>query len=181
MVCSMKKDLITHFLFTVAFFLLASLVRRWFSLSFYPFWIGGVVGMILPDVDYLVYTYLLRPEASISQQASTLIEKRSIFKTWDLFASERANHPDLIFHTAYFQAIFLIFSFLVVTSSGSLFGIGLVMAFALHLLVDQLSDFFERGGIAHWFSKMNVNLNKKGERWFLAIQTLVILAYGFVL
>lgn len=175
----MKKDLLTHFLFTVAFFLLATLVKEWFNPAFYTFWLGGLVGMVLPDVDYFIYIYFLNPEKQISQQATALIEKRSLLKSWDLLATARAEHSDLIFHSVYFQIIFLVFAFLVVTSS-SLFGRGMVLAFALHLLVDQVTDEVERGGIRHWFSRLNVTLSEKQERWYLIIQVFVLVTLGFV-
>jgi len=175
----MKKDLLTHFLFTVAFFLLATLVKNWFNSSYYLFWLGGLVGMILPDADYFIYIYFLNPEKQISQQATALIEKRSVLKSWDLLATARSQHSDLIFHSVYFQLIFLVFSFLVVTSS-SLFGRGMVLAFALHLLVDQATDQVERGGIKHWFAKLNIALNPRQERWYLLAQVFVLVTLGFV-
>lgn len=175
----MKKDLLTHFLFTIAFFLLATIVKDWFKPEFYTFWLGGLVGMILPDVDYFIYIYFLNPQKQISLEASSLIEKRFFLKSWDLLASARAQYSDLIFHSVYFQLIFLAFSFLVVTSS-SLFGRGMVLAFGLHLLVDQVTDQIERGGIKHWFTKLNIVLNEKQERWYLLAQVFILVTLGFV-
>ena len=137
------------------------------------------MGMVLPDVDYLIYIYALKPEAQISQKATTLIKKKSWIESWNLLSDQRSEHPELIFHSAFFQIIFLIFSFLVVTSSGSLFGIGLVLAFALHLLIDQLVDFFEKGGIKHWFNRLNVTLSNKQERWYILAQIVALLLFGF--
>lgn len=179
----MKKDLITHLIFTLAFLALASFIRHWLALPYYPLWIGGLVGMLLPDVDYLVYIYALKPEKEVSKEATALIEKKSlksILQSWDFLAKTRSEHSDLIFHTAYFQAIFLLFTFLMMTSTGSLFGIGVVLAFTLHLLIDQATDLFEKGGINNWFSKMNVNLTLKQQKWYLLANVVLLVLFGFV-
>ncbi len=179
----MKKDLLTHLIFTVAFLALVSFVRHWFSLPYYALWIGGLVGMILPDVDYLIYIYALKPQKEVSLEAAGLIEKKSwksLKESWDLLTKTRTEHTDLIFHTAYFQVIFLLFTFLMMTSTGSLFGIGVVLAFTLHLLIDQASDLFERGSINNWFAKMNLTLNLKQEKWYLLANTILLAIFGFV-
>lgn len=175
----MKKDLVTHFVFTVAFFLLATLIRGWTDIMFFPFWAGALLGMILPDIDYLIYIYALNPGASVSQQATNLIEKRSVVKTWDLLARTRPQHSDLIFHSALFQIIFVVFSFLIVTSSGSLFGMGVVLAFSLHLLIDQVTDLVEAGTIKNWFSGLNLDLSRNGERWWVLTQVMLLVIFGF--
>lgn len=176
----MKKDLVTHFLYTFAFILLVSFIRRWLNLSYYPFWIGSLIGMVLPDIDYLIYIYALKPQKDLSQEAVGLIEKRSFTRSWDLLTKERSQHTDLIFHTAYFQIIFIIFSFLIVTSSGSTFGIGVVLAFLLHLIIDQANDLFELNGINNWFAKMNMILSQKQQRWYLLSQIAVLSLFGLL-
>jgi hypothetical protein len=53
------------------------------------------------------------------------------------------THTRLIFHSALFQVIFLIFTLYIFTSSGSLFGSGLVAGINLHLLKDEWQDYSE--------------------------------------
>ncbi len=179
----MKKDLLIHLIFTIAFMALVSFVRHWLAFPYYPLWIGGLVGMLLPDIDYLIYIYALKPKKEVSLEAAGLIEKKSfasLKETWDLLTKTRTEHTDLIFHTAYFQVIFLLFTFLMITSTGSLFGIGVVLAFTLHLLIDQASDLFERGSINNWFAKMNLTLNLTQEKWYLLANTVLLLLFGLV-
>jgi hypothetical protein len=142
---AMKKDLVTHLVFTLAFFLLVSLIRDWFAPAYIPFWIGGLLGIILPDLDYIVNIYFLHPQAATSQNLAETIKKSSLTKSWDAIVRSRYDHKDLIFHTVYFQLIFIVFTFLMMTSSGSVFGIGVVLAFSLHLIIDQVVDLTERG------------------------------------
>lgn len=175
----MKKDLLTHFLFMIAFFLIISVVKDWFRIDIWPFWLGGVVGTLLPDVDYLVYVYFLRPERQTSQDAVGLIAQKEVVKTWELLSRSKDNKADLIFHTAFFQLIFAVFTFWIVSSTGSPFALGIVLAFALHLLIDQLTDLVELGGINIWFNKLNWVLDRKQERYYVAIQVFLLLFLAF--
>jgi hypothetical protein len=176
-----KKDLLTHFTFLIAFFIFISLFKSWLALSFLPFWIGGILGTLLPDLDHLIYVYLLKPHELTSQRVNSLIASRNIVKTWNLLASTRSERTELIFHTVSFQLIFLIFAFLVVTSSGSLLGRGLVLAFSLHILIDQAIDLIETDNLDNWFRKLPVSLNTRQRHWYLAVTLVTLLILGFVL
>ncbi|MBU0569952.1 hypothetical protein KKB40_04190 [Patescibacteria group bacterium] len=177
----MKKDLLTHFSFLISYFLFISLFRHWFPLDFLPFWFGGIIGTILPDVDHLLYVYFLKPKEAVSQNVSSLISEKKVKESWDVLADTRTQRSELIFHTAYFQVIFLALTLWVVTSSGSLFGRGLVLAFSLHILIDQLIDLMETKNLDNWFAKILVINDKEYRRWYLAINFVLLLALGFLL
>ena len=175
----MRKDLITHTIFTIAFLLLVSFIRGWLDPIYWLLWLGAVVGIVLPDIDYLIYIYYLKPQAGVSQSATSLIEGKSWLRSWDLMAKTRSEHSDLIFHNASFQLIFLLVTLWVVTSSGSLFGIGLVLAFSLHLLIDQVSDYMEKGTIKNWLAKFRISFTSKDEKLYLIANVIILAVLGF--
>ena len=107
----MKKELVTHFSFAVAFFILISLLRGWFDLTHIHFCAGGIIGTFLPDVDHLIYVYFLRPHESISQKASQLMGNKDYGRAFSLLADSRTERSKLIFHTGYFQILFMLFTF----------------------------------------------------------------------
>src|SRR4030042_2557062 len=175
----MKKVLATHLVFTVAFFILFNVYRDWLNLAFMPFWLGALLGTLLPYTDYLIYVYLLKPKEPISQEAATLISQKKIVKAWDVLISNFSDRKGLLIHNASFQTLFLVFSVWMVTS-GSLLGTGLVLAFILHLILDQVMDLVELGNIDNWFVGFPINLDKEQKRWFLAGNALVLLFLGFI-
>ncbi len=177
----MKKEVLTHFFFLISFFIFISLLRRYFALEYLLFWAGGVVGTILPDIDHLLYVYLLRPYELTSQRTQSLVARKEFFKTLNLLATTRSERRRLIFHTAFFQGIFLVLAFLVLTSSGSLFGRGLVLGFLLHLLVDQLIDFFELEHLDNWFYQLNISLGKEKALFYWLFNLFVFLLFGFLM
>ena len=107
--------------------------------------------------------------------------KKEFFKTFGLLAVTRSERKHLVFHTALFQIIFMILTFLVLTSSGSIFGRGLVLAFVLHLLVDQMLDFFELDNFDNWFYQLNVYLAKEKALFYWLAMVFLFLFFGFLL
>lgn len=177
----MKKEIITHFTFMIALFIFISLFRGWFELSYLVFWVGGIIGTILPDIDHLIYVYFLRPQEAISQKVVSLVSNRESLAGLSLLAETRVERKHLIFHTFHFNVIFLLLSFLVITSSGSNLGRGIVLAFSLHLLIDQVVDFIETGDLLNWFRQVNIELSAEQKRYYLIGNTVVLLILGFLL
>lgn len=174
----MKKEITIHFSFLVAFFIFITLVRGWFNVNYLIFWLGGLLGTLLIDVDHLIYVYFLKPHELTSQRVDHLLKKRQVKKTFELLSVTRSERTELIFHTFYFQIIFLLFAFLIVTSSSSILGRGLVLAASLHLLIDQVIDYFETGNLSNWFKDLPVELDKKQASWYVILVGMVILAFG---
>jgi hypothetical protein len=177
----MKKELVTHFSFMIALFIFISLYRGWLDLTYLPFWVGGVLGTILPDLDHLIYVYFLRPGEITSREIASLIEKREAVKSLVLLAETRAERKHLVFHTLQFNILFLLFVFLIGTSTGSYLGIGLVLAFSLHLLIDQIVDFMETGSLSNWLRQVNIELSSEQSRWYLILNIVVLLIFSFLL
>lgn len=174
----MKKSFKTHILVLFVYFLLIVLVQRWFELRYLYFIFGGVLGALLPYSDYLVYVFFLRPQEEISMQAFNLLNNRQVIKAFSLLIENTEKRTAQVLHTAHFNVIFLILTFLVMTSSGSLFGRGLVLSFSLHLLVDQLIDYRNFGNLDVWFEKTGIVLEKQFQNLYLLINSLVLLAFG---
>jgi hypothetical protein len=177
----MKKEILIHLGFFVLFFIFVTLIRRWFSLSYWPFWIGGIIGTILPDLDHLVYIYFLHPQELTSQRVMYLTQERNVWKVFQILAETRQERTKLIFHTAYFQAILLALTFLVVSSSASLFGAGLVLAFSMHLLVDQLVDYLDMNSLSNWFRQIPFSLTKEQSLIYWFATSFLVLLMGFFL
>jgi len=177
----MKREVFLHFSFWFSFFVLITLVNRFFNLSYWSFWLGGIIGTILPDIDHLIYIYFLQPQDLTSQRANYMLQKREWKKTLGLLYITRSERMGLIFHTVTFQLIFLVLTFWVVSSSASLFGKGLVLAFSLHLLIDQIVDLMELESFANWQKNLPFEIEiDKAKIYWLAILIVTILMGVFM-
>lgn len=174
----MKKELFIHFTSLLVLLLISTLTKGWFSLSYWPFWIGAIIGMILPDIDHLIYTYFLRPQELTSQRVSHMVENKDVVGATDLlYSTNEERVVNLIFHKAYFQAIFFVLTIFVITSSGSILGRGLVLAFCLHLLIDQIREFRKTGNINNWLSNLPISLDKSQQKYYLIAVAILVLIF----
>lgn len=162
----MKNKVVIYLSFLISFFLFISLYRNWLDLVYWPFWLGGLVGIVLPELDHIVYVFFSNPQEATSQRVQFLCKNKQFKRCARLLLSTRQERIGLIFHTILFRAIFFVLTFWVMTSSTSLFGKGIVLAFCLHLVIDQIDRFLEE---------------REPSKTMLAGIILLVLIFGFLL
>lgn len=177
----MRRELFIHFCFWFSAFVLISLLRHFLTLGSWPFWIGGLVGIILPDLDHVIYVYFIKPQDLTSQRINYLIDKKEFVRSVELLYETRNERKGLIFHTIFFQLIFLVLTFWVLTSSGSLFGWGLTLSFAIHLSVDQIIDIMELKNLENWFNYLPFKLDIKQSQIYVGVASTLVLLFGILL
>jgi len=136
----MRREIFVRLSFLISVLILVSIVKHWLSLAFWPFWLGGILGLFLPDLDHLVYIFFLGPQELTSQRVVYLIRNRNFRGAVSLLFDTRAERGDLVLHSNFAFVVILIFTFWMLTSSGSLPGVGLVLGMTVHLLVDRIKN-----------------------------------------
>jgi len=177
----MRRELFIHYSFWISFFIFISLIKNYFRLDAWPFWLGGIFGTILPDLDHIIYFYFISPTDLTSQRFSFLYNRHEFKRMAQLLYETRTERKGLIFHTIFFQVIFLILTFWMLSSSGSLFGRGMVLAFALHLSVDQLIDLTDLKNFNNWMRYLPMNFDFPKARLYWLGSTLLLMLFGFFL
>lgn len=177
----MKRELFIHFSFWFSFFVLIAIFKHYFGLAYWPFWIGGILGIFLPDLDHLIYVLFLKPQELTSLRFKFLVGRKDIGRSTSLLYETRSERSSLIFHTFFFQIIFLILTFWMLSSSGSLFGRGLVLSFALHLNTDQLMDLSEIKNLDNWKNILPIKLDLNKARIYLGVSFLLLCIFGLLL
>jgi hypothetical protein len=177
----MRRELFLHFSFWFSFFIFVAISKHYLALPFWSFWLGGIIGTILPDIDHIIYFYLVKPAELTSQRFNFLFEKKELGRMFNLLYDTRTERSGLIFHTILFQLIFFVLTFWMLSSSGSVFGKGMVLAFSLHLLIDQVIDLTEIGDFSNWFKDLPVKLDLKQSRIYWLIITILTLGMGLLM
>lgn len=175
----MRREVFAHLAFWFSFFVLISIFRGYLSLTYWPFWLGGLIGTILPDVDHLIYVLFLNPHELTSQRVNFLFKKREVLRVVALLYETRNERKNLIFHTFLFQIIFFILTLFIVSSSASLLVRGMVLAFSLHLVVDQLADILEVKNLSNWGLLLSSELDFSKSNLYISASFLLILIMGF--
>ncbi len=145
------------------------------------FVLGGLIGIVLPDIDHLIYAYFIHPQDLSSQRIDYLVKNKDFKRSVELLYETRSERRGLIFHSIFFQIIFFIVLFWILSSSGSLLGRGLALSFALHLSVDQLIDLTELKSLENWFTNLPFKLDIKQSKNYLMASSAVLLLMGFVM
>lgn len=177
----MRRELFIHFAFWLSFFIFITLFKEYFSLSYWPFWLGGIFGTLLPDIDHVIYFYLISPRDLTSQRFNYLVQRTEIKRMLTLLYETRGERKGLIFHSVFFQIIFIILTFWMLSSSSSLFGRGMVLAFALHLSIDQIMDLTDLGSFDNWVKMFPVQLDLKNAKIYTFASILLVCLFGFFL
>jgi len=174
----MRRELFIHLSFWFSFFVLISIAGHFLSLSYWPFWLGGLVGVFMPDLDHLIYVFFLGPQELTSQRVGFLWGKKEYKRLVELLYETRSERKGLIFHTIFFQVIFLVLTFWMMSSSSSLFGRGMVLSFAMHLSVDQLVDITEMGNLGNWTKFLPIDLDSGKSKICWAVGMLLVVIMG---
>lgn len=174
----MKRDLVLNFLYLFAFFALTVVLKNWFDIPvIIQLVVGGVVGTFLPYIDYLIYAYAIKTNAPVTVES---INKKNILDTIKQYSADNSIKGDLVFHTALFQALLMIFVFFVTSSSGSVFARGIVLAFSLHLILNQVLDFQRDKNIDSWFIKFPLELDAFQKKIFMFANPVLLVLIGLL-
>lgn len=180
----LKKRIKGHFLTTLVWLTIVTLLRWNWQWSLLFFWLGGLMGFLLLDVDHYVYALVLYPHQLTSLRIQRLLKQKRLRETAELIVDTVEERIKLSFHNALFQLVFYAFCFFVLTSTDNWFGKGLVMAMALHLLKDEVACLL-RGQdefLRRWlFSQFKVRISLKHQRFFVILMLLIFLSLNLFL
>lgn len=178
----MKRKLLIHYLFFFSFFIFVAMRRGFFSLGSIPFWVGGLIGTLLPDLDHVFYSFVYKDKSvSFLSFKSLLYQKKYLSAFYSILEKSDTSEVSA-FHSFSFQLLFFVLTFWIVTSSSSVFAVGLVMAFTLHLLVDQLNDLLSKGNLGSWYSgffNLEIPEDKHVFYWFAILVLFILVSFVF--
>jgi len=178
----MKKKIIDQITVTIIFLLILTFLRFKLDLSLIPLWLGGLIGTVILESDYLFQVFLVQPELPVAQEAKKLVREGRYVAAVSMVYNRTDEIQHLTFHTIFFQVIFYLFAFFITTSSGSVLGQALVLSALLNLEVKQIKEIREFGELNRgWFYRLNVSETPKRQKIYVGVMTvLFILLTTFV-
>lgn len=134
-----------HLLASVIFFTLVTAVLIIFNaenINILWFFLSLILGGIVLDADHLLYWFFLKPNTEESRLVKSALKNYDFIPVIKLIGVGRQKHHSLILHHYFFQTILVLFSFFIFTSTNNIFISGLILALNLHLIIDELIDYF---------------------------------------
>lgn len=178
----MRQKLLVHYLFLFSFFIFVAIRRNLFSWLGLSFWFGGILGTLLPDLDHLFYAFVYKEESSSFLSFKSYLSQKKYLSAFVSLFKKDDKEGVSVFHSFSFQLLFFVLTFWIVTSSSSLFALGLVLSFSLHLLVNQFSELMEKGNLDSWslgFFKFDVPRDKHFIYWLVLVVIFVLFSLVF--
>lgn len=180
----LRKKAANRLLASLVWLAIITLLRWHWRWSLIWLWLGGMAGTFLLEIDHLLYTLVVYPEEAISKQVKQFLTQRQVRKSLVLLATTSRERVRLTFHTALFQPVLYVVCFFVLTSTGSLFGAGLVMAMALHLLREEISFLLqgkEEDLQRRFFWQIKTGISLRNQKFFVIFMLLVFLGLNLLL
>lgn len=137
-------------------------------IEFLLFWLGLAAGAFILYFEPFISAYL-SPTTPLSQEARQILKAGKLKEVFN-FALSHQEQEQPILHSALFQAALTVLCFYVITSTTTLFGSGLVLGMALHLISEEIAvrrDHQRLNRMLFWNIKRPVSENE--QRIYLGI------------
>jgi hypothetical protein len=134
-----------HLLVSLVFFIVISIflvINGTKSLQLLWLFLGITLGTVILDADHLIYWFFLKPNSEESRLVKSALKNHDFIPVIKIINLGRQKHHNLIFHHYFFQIILTLFSLFIFTSTNNIFTSGIVLSLNLHLIIDELIDYF---------------------------------------
>jgi len=134
----------------LVYYVMLVLIRWQWDLGVVWLFGGGLIGILFEYVDRLVYVYVVAPKEKLCVHVKRLVEKKRYKEVVGVLKTRGFSERRLPMRSVIFMAAWVPMAFFLVTSTGSMLAIGLVMGVGLHLLYDVLLDWYHPRRIKKW-------------------------------
>lgn len=147
-----------------------------FRLELVWLWVGAMVGAFVLGLDHLVYVVAF-PHELTPQRVIQLLGARRFREALSLLVSTTEERTRLYFRQALGQVVLIILAIYLLTSSGGLFGKGLILSANLGILVEEWRGVLgDMGKLNRWlFQHVRDEVDDQTVKEYVFVVTLVFL------
>ena len=102
--------------------------------------VGWVIGYWLTEMEDVFYVYMANPEDETGRNVRTLIGAGDWSRAWDLLVATRAERRKMPVHNVLTGLIVAILGVWVVSSSGNILAMGVVLGLSVRLFIGLLME-----------------------------------------
>jgi hypothetical protein len=172
----MKSSQITS---TIILAVILTILGLHYQFSLIYLWIGLFFGNFLYHLDHLIYCLIEAPYEFTAQRIKRMIEQKQFRQGLDLLTGTEGDRKRTIFHSVVFQAGLVVACFLILTSSSSLVGKGMVIGLLLHSLVEQGRSLARKEAISDWFWQIKTEVSSTTQTLYFLSLVILFLIFIF--
>jgi hypothetical protein len=140
-----KHEFRYHLLALLIIFIIISVflvILRVNNIKIISVFLGLFLGSFILDIDHFIFWFFLKPNLEESRLVRLALKHYNFKSVCHILKTSHRSHHNLIFHHYFFQVILTLFSFFIFTLTNNLFIFSFIVAMNLHLLVDEIIDYF---------------------------------------
>jgi len=142
--------------------------------------LGFPLGMILLEMDYFLFAYLIQPEHHFSQMLKSLVKDKNWPGLITYLVDGKSEVSGSVLRSAFFQIVILGISLFSTMSRVGLFSSCFVLGMSAQLLSEQYRLWKEKKPLDDWFWNINMVLNSRSLSIYFGVVG-AVLAYCFYL
>jgi hypothetical protein len=113
--------------------------------------LGGVMGIFVLDLEYIVQSYLVDMESEHSKEIKSSIQNKNPIAFVHYINSNEYKFGELSIRSALFQFVLMIISFYTVITGVWIFGQALILTVAANLIYTQIIELSQTKTLQRWF------------------------------
>lgn len=143
--------------------------------------VGAILGMLLLDLEYVFFAYIVDVSHEGSKGVKAYLKRRNIVGLVDFLNQHEYKFGEMSIRSLLFVVILVIFSFYTVVSGAWIFSEAVVMSLLARLIYEQFVELQKLKTLKRWFWCYDAHLSERQYYLYLLILTLVYISeFSFV-
>ena len=134
----------------VVYAFLIVLLRWEFSWQMLFFAAGVLLGLGFSFLDRLIQVFLIKPHEHLSEHVRQLVKERRFADAFRLLSDRGGEQIHLTVRSIFFMGAWVPVALYIITSTGNMLAVGLVMGIGLKMLYDVWVDWSDLDKIRQW-------------------------------
>lgn len=143
--------------------------------------LGGMLGMVFLDLEYVIEAYLTNTTAPTSVALKKAVTAGKFNGFVKYIIENEKSYTDLPIRSVLFQVLLLIFGYYIVFTHAFPFAISMILTMMGVMLYDQAMELAQTGNLKRWFWVYNGDVSQKGAWAYVMVMfALFILLFTFI-
>lgn len=135
--------------------------------------LGFPLGMLILDIDYLLFAYIINPSHHFSQMLTSLIRDRNLPAAVNYFMDSRHEVTASTIRSALFQIIILLTALFSVISHTGLLSSCFILGMASRLFYEQYLLWKAKQPLDGWFTNLNFTVTRRSLMYYFVVIALI--------
>lgn len=174
----LKSPLFRQLWIILPYMVISSLFIWYIGINLIYWWIGGLIGFFILDIDHLLDIYFIHPDTEYGKKIIKSVKNTDWKGAWSEMLSTVDQRPQLVMHSLIFEIIVAILGLYVVTSDHTFLGQALILSLMLRIVSEQVREYMHLNNIDTWLWQIKEPIPQNLQAVFLAVGIIVWIIFN---